>query len=265
MPPWAERFEQLVEKKTKAALSQELPPYITAFDGAGPPLQPIGNSWTRTLFDGDFYISSPPAADLPAASLVFVQSRDGNTGASDPSTLGGGATDKHLVYEGLSRVAADAVLAGAETIRTGSLVLSVWHPELVALRKTLGLPRHPVQIVASLRGVTFDDGLMFNVPSIRVVVITVRECSAVMREGLSDRPWIETVMMNRPDDLPDAFRALRRMGINRISCIGGRRVAASLIDANLVQDLYLTTSPKSGGRGSGSEEGVVFEHFRLGD
>jgi hypothetical protein len=39
------------------------------------------------------------------------------------------ATDKHLIYEGLSRAAADAVLAGAATVRAGDIVFSVWHPE----------------------------------------------------------------------------------------------------------------------------------------
>ena len=77
---------------------------------------------------------------------------DGNTGAADPSTLGGGRDRQALIYEGLSRVAADAVLSGAETLRGGDMVLSVWHPELVALRRSLGLPRHPVQVVATLRG-----------------------------------------------------------------------------------------------------------------
>ena len=75
--------------------------------------------------------------DLPSANLVFVQSRDGNTVDGDPSVLGGGEADKHLIYEGLSRVAADAVLAGARTIRGGDLVLSMWRPELVALRGRL--------------------------------------------------------------------------------------------------------------------------------
>src|SRR3712207_8639295 len=53
----------------------------------------------------------------------------------------GGATDKHVIYEGLSRVAADAVLAGAGTVRGAQLIFSVWHPELVALRSGVGLPR----------------------------------------------------------------------------------------------------------------------------
>ena len=91
------------------------------------------------LFDGDFYVSPPPARPRPAATnLVFVQSRDGNTVGRNPSALGGGEADKHLIYEGLSRVAADAVLSGRRTIRRGDIVLSVWHPELVALRAALG-------------------------------------------------------------------------------------------------------------------------------
>ena len=88
--------------------------------------------------------------------------------------------------------------------------------------------------------------------------------------------------MDRPEDLPFAFAELRRMGIERVSVVGGRRVATQLIDAGLVQDVYLTTSPREGGdpntpmypgrldgylvvrkRGTGPETGVVFEHTVL--
>src|SRR5207247_1757536 len=144
---------------------------------------------------------------------VFVQSRDGNTGARNPSILGGGETDKHLIYEGLSRVTADAVLAGAETIRGGNMVLSVWHPELIALRTSLGLPRHPVQIVATLRGLPFDEALLYNVPELRVVVVTLSDCVDAMKVQIAARPWIVPVLMNSPTDLGPAFRQLRRMDI----------------------------------------------------
>jgi dihydrofolate reductase len=72
------------------------------------------------------------------------------------------------------------------------------------------------------------------------------------------------------------------MGIARISCIGGRTIARQLIDADLIQDLYLTTSAKDGGvpgtplyphplngdlvvrkRGTAPDEGVIFEQLRL--
>jgi len=216
---------------------------------------------------------------VPAISLVFVQSRDGNTGAADPSALGGGETDRHLIYEGLSRVAADGVLAGAETIRGGDVLFSVWHDELVRLRATLGKPRHPAQIVATLRGLSFDDTLLYNVPGVRVFVLTVPSCAEAMREGLAARPWISPIVMADRNDLRSGVRALRRLGIDRVSSIGGRTVATALIDAGLVQDVYLTTSPREGGQpntpmypkplradlvvrkqGTGPETGVVFEH-----
>ena len=234
------------------------------------------------MFDGAFYLSPPPSRELPAVSLVFVQSRDGNTGAADPSALGGGDTDKHLIYEGLSRAGADAVLAGAETIRGGDGVFSVWREELVQLREALGKPRHPAQIVATLRGLAFEETLLYNVPELRVIVVTVPSCADVMRAGLEARPWITPVVMADKNDLRAACTELRRLGIDRVSAVGGRTIATALIDAGLVQDVYLTTSPREGGdpntpmyprpldaqllvrkHGSGDEAGVVFEHLLL--
>ena len=274
-------FDDYVARKEAEAARAVISPFVTEIDQPPADVTPIGNAWTRRMFDGPFHLSAAPSNDLPSTSLVFVQSRDGNTGAADPSSLGGGEADKHLIYEGLSRVAADAVLAGAETIRGGRLVLSVWHPELVALRASLRLPRHPVHIVATLRGLDFR-GRLFDTPQLRVVVVTVGACTELMVTPVADRPWMTLLTMPTARDLPYAFRQLRDMGIARISCIGGRTIARQLIDAGLIQDLYLTTSAENGGepgtplypgpldgelvvrkRGTGPDEGVVFEHFRL--
>ena len=223
-----ERFAGFVARKEAAAARAVLSPLVTDVDGRPADAIALGNAWSRRMFDGPFYLSPAPSADWPSTNLVFVQSREGNTGAVDPSSLGGEA-DKHLIYEGLSRVAADAVLAGAETVRNGNIVLSVWHPELVALRESLQLPRHPVQIVATLRGLGLD-GLLFNVPALPVVLLTVGACSDLMLTQLADRPWVTVVPMPTADDLPHAFRRLREMGIGCISCIGGRTLARQLID-----------------------------------
>ena len=273
-------FERFVAKKEADAVRAQLWPLRTETDCHPPDAIAIGNDWTRRLFDGDFYVSPPPDSQLPSTSLVFVQSRDGNTGANDPSALGGGETDKHLIYEGLSRVAADAVLAGAQTIRGGRIVLSTWHPELVALRASLERPRHPIQIIATLRGMPFEDALILNVPDLRVVLLTIPSWLALMHHQLVPRPWITPVIMETPGDLAGAFRQLRTLGIERISCIGGRTLARQLIDAGLIQDLYLTTSANEGGEpdtplystpirapivvrkhGTGPDTGVVFEQF----
>ena len=84
--------------------------------------------------------------------------------------FGAGATDKHLIYEGLSRVAADAVLVGARTVHPEAF-FSVWHPELIALRESLGFPRHPAQVVVSKRGHVDLASLLFNVPDVPVFLI----------------------------------------------------------------------------------------------
>jgi len=274
------RFERLVVRKEAAARDAAIAAFITDADRPDAALVAMGNAWSRTMFDGPFYLSAALSLDVPATSLVFVQSRDGNTGATDPASLGGGEADKHLIYEGLSRVAADAVLAGAETVRSGNIVLSTWRPELVELRRSLGLPRHPIQIVATLRGLKLDDGLLFNVPELRVILLTLPACSELMRTQLADRPWVMPIAMPTAHDLPFAFRQLRELGIQRISCIGGRTIAEQLIDAGLIQDVYLTTAPQPGGepntpfyskplparevvrkQGSGQDTGVIFQHL----
>jgi hypothetical protein len=72
---------------------------------------------------------------------------------------------------------------------------------------------------------------------------------------------------------------MRAIGTQQISAVGGRVLAAELIDAGLVQDMYLTTSPITGGepgtpmyprplelrtivwkRGTLHEAGVLSEH-----
>jgi len=186
------RFETYCRRREQAALAAEIPGYVTREDKPPGDIVRIGSDWSRAFFDGPFYRSAAPASDgTPITSLVFVQSRDGNTSAADPSTLGGGDTDLHLIYEGLSRVDADAVMAGATTARARDIVFSVWHPELVALRLALGRTRHPAQVVATSRAdLRFEDGLMFNEPALKVFVITRTGAVQTVRivRGIPKRP-----------------------------------------------------------------------------
>ena len=257
-----------------------LPPYRTELDAPDANALAIGNAWTIRLFDGRFYLSPAPTRVRPACSLVFVQSSNGNTSADDPAVLGGGDTDTHLIYEGLSRVSADAVLAGAQTVRGRDVMFSVWHPQLVDLRMSLELSRHPVQIVATLRGIELADTMLFNLPDIPVLLLTVASAAERMYQAIKIRPWITLLLMEGPGDLRRAFERLRSIGIARISCIGGRTLAGHLLDAGLIDDVYLTTGRNTGGEpgtplssapwrgrtvvrkgGTGVEQGVLFEHL----
>src|SRR5687767_9510558 len=163
---WAGQFQEFVERKTAAATDAKIPGYRTLeAHGETLGLHGLGNDWTTALFDGLFFESPAVDPELPAINTVFVQSADGNTGTKNPIELGGGLTDKHLIYEGLSSVHADAIITGASTIRGEQMVMAIWHPELVALRASLGLPRYPVQIVATRSGeLDMESSLLYNVP-----------------------------------------------------------------------------------------------------
>jgi riboflavin biosynthesis pyrimidine reductase len=277
------RFETYCERREKEALEASLSGFYTIKDAsAGYDLVSLGSDWTRRLFDGDFFRVRERPGDVPLTSLVFVQSRDGNTVADDPSALGGGDTDKHLVYEGLSRVDADAVLAGAATARSASMVFSIWHPHLVELRCSRGKPRHPAQVVVTESGnVPIERGLMFEEPTLPVYLVTKSPVVAGLRARLRDRPWVDVVDAGDPVSLPAAMRYLRHRGLRVISAIGGRRAATALLRDGLISDIYLTTSPFEGGApntpfyegpplnlsrvlvktGREQEAGVTFEHL----
>jgi len=280
-----QRFKEYCRRKEQAARAAVLSPYRTVVaDTVLEPLCAIGSDWSRALFDGDFYRSPKPfESDVPVVNLVFVQSHDGNTGAVDPSSLGGGATDKHLIYEGLSRIDADAVLSGATTAKADDLVFSVWHPELVSLRLRRGRTRHPAQVIVSSRSaLSIGTGLMFQEPELHVFLMTTSDAATSLRLQVATRPWIEVIDAGQPLSMRSGLHQLKARGIATVSAIGGRRTATALLDERLVQDLYLTTAPCNGGEsntpmytgaldvatvlvkaGTGSEEGVRFVHSRL--
>jgi riboflavin biosynthesis pyrimidine reductase len=281
----SDRFEAYCRRREQAALAATIPGYVTREDTRPADAIRVENEWSRALFDGPFYRSTTAAsAGTPITSLVFVQSRDGNTGAADPSTLGGGNTDLHLIYEGLSRVDADAVMAGATTARAKDIVFSVWRAELVALRLALGLARHPAQVVVTNSGnLRFDEGLMFQEETLRVFVITRTSAVQTVRDRLASQPWVEVIDAGEPVSFGRAFRHLHSRGIEVMSCVGGRRTATALLAGDLVSDIYLTTSARAGGdpdtpyhegppprlqrivlkEGRNGERGVTFEHFRV--
>jgi len=277
------RFDQYCQARQRAAATASLPPYRTvAVDIEPSHFRAIGSTWSRALFDGDFYRTSRKE-DIPVTNLVFVESRDGNTGADDPSTLGGGETDKHLIYEGLSRVDADAVLAGATTARGDDLLFSVWHPELVKLRLDRGRSRHPAQVVVVSRSsLHIETALMFQEPELQVFLVTTSDAAGSLRLQVATRPWVAVIDGGQPLSMLTALRELKTRGIETVSAIGGRTTARALLREGVVHDLYLTTSPRPGGEphtplfeqplharpvvlkeGTGVEEGVRFAHYAL--
>ena len=281
---WQVEFDAFAARKTRQARDAGIPGFRTTMLGDHSTLMPIGDAWSCEAFDGPFY-AHRPGPMVPSVSLVMVQSASGNTVAGDPAALGGGSTDKHLIYEGLSRVAADGVLAGARTVDTRT-VFSVWHPQLVGLREHLRKPRHPAQLIVTGRGdLDVEQLLIMNCPAISVFVLTTSEGVRRVRPSTRDRSWVHVIDCGDVLNFRAAFHRLQSdFGVRVISAVGGRTTASSLLRQRLVSDLYLTSSPVRGGEpgtplqvpgsipkrlvvakaGRGQEEGVRFEDWALG-
>jgi riboflavin biosynthesis pyrimidine reductase len=235
------RFEEYCRRKEAAALAAPLAGFRTiAEEVGGADLLSFGSAWTRQLFDGDFHRSAGPASpELPSVGLLVTDVDADVEGRDWTGTLG--ATVPHLLFEGLTRIDADAVLGGLGAATGDNQICSVWHPELVGLREARGLPRHPVQVlVTNTCDLPFDTCLLFQEPSLRVIVVTRTSLVRPARACLRESPWVEVLPAGDPLDLRLALTRLRDQGIAVVSAVGGRRLAKSLLDGGLVTDLYVT-------------------------
>jgi riboflavin biosynthesis pyrimidine reductase len=239
-------FEAFCRDRTSAVDAVTFAPVRTIINRVAHfDLIPAGDAWCQESFDGPFWVTA--ARDRPAVGIVFVQSYDGNTGTDDPASLGAGPTDTDLVYEGLSRIAADGVAAGAATLHAGSF-FSVWRREVVKARLARGLPRHPAQIVLTRSGnVDVDRTRLFNVRDVPAYILTSRAGRERLARALHARPWVRALVADGADALLEQMKALFAHGLRTISCVGGRRTATALTDAGFIDDLYLTTTPLDGG------------------
>src|SRR5262249_7248562 len=137
-----------------------------------------------------------------------------------------------------------AVVVGAGTLHPGAF-FTIWRRELIELRLARGLPRHPAQVVLSADGSPCpDDLLLFNVPDVPVFIVTSAAGRDRLSPALETRPWVHAIL---GPSLPEQFDQLRERGMTRFCSIGGRRSASQLVDAGLVQDVYLTTTQSSAG------------------
>ena len=187
-------------------------------------------------------------------SLVFVQSRDGNTGANNPAELGGGPTDKYLIYEGLSRVAADGVMAGASTIGK-SVFFSITHPQLVALAARVGAAAtSSADRRVGDRATSTSRRACSRLRTCRSICWRVAECigktAAAICAIARGSPWCRSTAICRPP----SRACVATMGCHGFRWWADGRSRRAWSMPRLVQDIYLDDI---GDRRGGAEHAVV--------
>lgn len=217
----------------------------------------------------------PLRSDRPTVVADFVSTIDG-IASYDPAGPGGGRAvsgdfepDRFLM--GLLRATADAVLVGAGTVRTSRT--RGWTPErlhpgstdaFADWRRRLGLAPQPTAVLLTGSGVLAPDGPWQPRGDQPLVVMTTERGAARLRaDGV---PGVEALPAG-PDGriaMADVLGRLAALGHRLVSCEAGPTVFGQLVAAGMVDELFLTVSPRLGGRdGStprpGLVDGVAFE------
>ena len=201
----------------------------------------------------------------PVIYSNFVASLDGVvTLGSKPSAgsiiSGKYPADRFLM--GLLRACADAVIIGAGTLRATPGHL--WTPahvypdlatEFISLRSALGRATEPQLVVITAKG-----DLDASHPALvkGALVVTTDDGANVVERTLPST--CEVIAMGKDVanlDMREAIAALRARGLEVLLTEGGPHLMGQLIDAGLMEEVFLTISPVVAGRGADKRLGMV--------
>lgn len=183
--------------------------------------------------------------DRPYLVTNFALTLDGRATIAGRSGPIGSDTDTAMLV-GL-RTTVDALMIGAGTMRAERYGRPVSDPHKRAHRERRGLPHDPLMCIVSGRLDIPWDAELFTCGQGRVVIFTASDAEA---------PETATpVRIERHEgrvDLVESMRYLRReRGIRALLCEGGPHLHTELLEAGLIDELFITYAPEVvGGEGA---------------
>jgi riboflavin-specific deaminase-like protein len=195
-----------------------------------------------------------PAADRSTATVALgmVVSVDGAVAVAGRSGGLGGEADGHAFRR--LRDACDAILVGAGTVRAEDYGPPRATPGRASSRRERGLAPAPQLLVVSGRldldpssrlfAATREDG----VPP--PLVITSRATAQARGAALAGHAEIASFGDDEVD-LAGALRWCRERGWDRVLCEGGPALNGTLLEADLVDEVFLTLAPQLVGGDAG--------------
>ncbi|MGD0452021.1 MAG: dihydrofolate reductase family protein [Solirubrobacteraceae bacterium] len=191
-----------------------------------------------------------PAPERQRVMLNMISTLDGRASVGGRSGPISGRADRAL-FHGL-RSAVDAVLVGAGTVRTERYGRIIPDASRRALRRQRGLREEPLACIVSGRLALDGDIPLLSEPSARVAILTASAASLPATAAGVD--YVRTVREGHLD-LAAAMSELRaRFDVHSVLCEGGPHLAMQLLQAGLLDELFLSLSPLlAGGEPAGGE------------
>jgi riboflavin biosynthesis pyrimidine reductase len=208
-------------------------------DAQEPPEAPVGARITLERVLDEVSFGKWP--DRPWVVLNMISTADGRATIAGRSGPLGNRADREL-FHGL-RTLVDAVMVGAQTVRTEHYDRPVSDAGERMRRLTRGLAEEPVACVVSSSLVLDPMIPLIADPLARVVVLTPAPEATVL-EAAAQISYVRAARDGRLD-LPRSMRTLReRFGVRALLCEGGPHLAGQLLAAGLLDELFLTLAPK---------------------
>jgi riboflavin-specific deaminase-like protein len=181
----------------------------------------------------------------PYTVANFISSADGRAAIHGHSGPLSDKTDRELFHRLREQV--DAVLVGTGTLRAERYGRLTRDPERRRRRLEAGLEPEPLACIVSRSGAVPTDIPLFAEPETRILIFSPSKPDLV-----NSRAQVELVILDSGElTLTTVLRRLRSdCGIRSLLCEGGPTVFGSLLQEHLVDELFLTLSPRIAGGGS---------------
>jgi riboflavin biosynthesis pyrimidine reductase len=206
--------------------------------------------------------------ERPRLVANFIQTIDGVVAipaVPQSNRLIADGSDADRFVMGLLRAVADAVLVGTGTLRasprglwTGEQAYPAAAAGFAELRRRLGLPAAPETVVLTGSGSLPESHPRFEAGAL----VLTTETGAKRLEGrLPDATTVLALGDAETVDVGEAVEAIRARGHELILSEAGPHTFASLVEARLVDELFLTVSPLLAGRSPQAERFGLVEGF----
>jgi riboflavin biosynthesis pyrimidine reductase len=191
-----------------------------------------------------------PLPKRPRVLLNMIATVDGRASLGGRSGPLSDRADRAMFHE--LRGGVDGVLVGAGTVRSERYGRMIPDAARRKLRRQRGQSDEPLACIVSGRLALDGDIPLLHEPSARVAILTASAAS--LPASAASVEYVRTARDGHLDFAAALSELRARFAVDSILCEGGPHLALQLLEAGLLDELFLSLSPLlSGGEPSGDE------------